>query len=326
MGETALRAYQVGVEAVKGTAVAATRVWYGKGSIQNASPEPSMPEEERASYDAAFHAEQPIEDFQWDFEGPLDTDDIIEMFRAAITKVTAGTLLVAGEYSWPFVPTNVSATAPDSLSLEQDAAGDIYKSAYARADTLEIAGASSGGPVTVKLSGPCKDRTPGQVLTVLASRANKSYEGWEYRVALDASGVAPFTTFKDGEVLSFNYKISQQLERFRGAANSRLFSRLIRKRRQVEANIVMELATTANAEIVNRRNATQRVLGLRIGDNKIIATTNKYRVDLISSGVWVADPLGESGGVSTVSFRHKSMYEATNAFAFKAVVQNARAA
>lgn len=328
MGEIALRSIQIGVEAVKGTPAAATRVWYGKGKIQNVSPEPSMPEEERASYDAAFHAEQPIEDFSWDFEGPLDTDDIVEMFRAAIAKVTAGVLIgvPAGEYKWDFIPTNVGATAPDSLSLEWDDAGDVYKSAYAMADTLEISGASSGGPVTVKLSGPCKDRTPGSVLTVLASRTNKSYEGWEYRVGLDAVGVAPFTTFQDGSVLSFSWKISQQLERFRGAANNRLFTKIVRKRRLVEANIVMELATAANAEIVNRRTAVQRVLGLRIGENKIIATVAKYRVDLISSGVWVADPLGESGGVSTVAFRHKSVYEPTNAFAFKAQVQNGRLA
>jgi hypothetical protein len=317
------RILQVGVEAVKGTPVAATRQWYGHGMIQDVSPDPSMREEERASYDMHFGAEKAIEDFDWSYEGGLDVADVIEQLRAAMDDAkNAGTLGAAGEWSWPFTPGAVLS----SLSLELDAGGDVYKSAYAMCDTIEFSGGVTGGDVMVKMGGPCKDRVGASVLTGVGSHSTVVQQGWETKFFLDALGAAPMTTAIDGQLISWNWKISNGLERFRGSANSRLFTKIIRKRRVVESEWVVEMAAQANTEITNKRAVTRRIAGVRIGDNVLINGVTKYRLDLIASGAFVSEPIAESGGVSTVQFKHKSVYDTANAFAYKAIVQNARAA
>lgn len=326
MTEIRKRVYQVGVEAVAGTSVAATREWFGEGRIQPAGPEPSMRVQERASYDAHHNAEEPIEDFEWSFEGGLDLDDIVEMLKVAARGAVTSTQPDApgnpNVRNWTFLTAD---TAPDTVTLRWDAAGDVFLAAYAMADFIEIAGGVSGGDVTVRLGGPCKDMVAASALTSIADVVNRITQGWETKLFLDAFGAAPLTTAVDGALLSWRVRLANGLTRFRGSQNDRLFTRLTRNLRVVESELVVDMATQANTEITNRRAVTKRIIGLRIGNNDLISTTYNKKLDLAIPGAWTSSPIAEDGGVSTVQLSHRAVYDATNAYAFRALVQNTRA-
>ena len=324
MTELANRVFQVGIEGAgtPGTAVAATREWFGMGRIQDRSPEPSMRVQERASYDSVHNAERPIEDFEWTFEGGLDLDDVIEQLLMSVKRGVTPTTPVGTVRLWTFNPDN---TAPATATLRWDAAGDVYLAPYAMADSIEFSGGVSGGDVTVRLAGPCKDMTPGSAITAIADTVSRVVQGWESRFYIDAFGATPFTTQKDAELISWRVRLTNALTRFRGATNARTFTRLARQRRVVESEFVVDMATTALAEIVNKRASTKRIVAVRLGDNDLIEGAYNKKLDLVVPGAYTTSEIGEDAGVSTVRFAHRAVYDPTAATAFRAVVQNTRA-
>lgn len=323
MTEIANRIFQVGIEGAgtPGTPVAATREWFGTGRINDRSPEPSMRVAERASYDAHHNAEKPIEDFEWSYEGGLDLDDVVEQLLVSVKRGITPTTPVGTVRLWTFNPDN---TAPATATLRQDAAGDVYVAPYAMADTIEFSGGVSGGDVTVRLGGPCKDMTPGSALTVITDVVQRVIQGWELKFYLDAFGAAPFTTVVDAQLLSWRIRLTNALTRFRGAGNTRTITRLTRQRRVVESEFVVDMAATALAEVVKKRAATKVIAALRIGDNDLIEGAYNRKLDLVVPGVYTTSEIGEDGGTSTVRFAHRAIYDPTNAIAFRAAVQNMR--
>lgn len=328
MTEIALRNFQVGIEAAgtPGTAVAATREWFGMGRIQDRSPEPSMRVQERASYDANHNAERAIEDFEWTFEGGLDLDDVVEQLllsvKRGVTPTQPDSVGNPNARLWTFNPDN---TAPATATLRWDAAGDVYLAPYAMADSIEFSGGVSGGDVTVRLAGPVKDMTPGSALTTIADTVSRIVQGWESRFYIDAFGATPFTTQKDAELISWRIRLTNALARFRGSSNARTFTRLARERRTVESEFVVDMATTALAEVVNKRASTKRIVGVRLGDNDLISGIYNKKLDLVVPGAYTTTEIGEDAGVSTVRFAHRAVYDPTAATAFRAAVQNTRA-
>lgn len=323
MTEIANRIFQVGIEAggAPGTPVAATREWYGMGRVNDRSPEPSMRTTERASYDAHHGAEKPIEDFEWSYEGGLDLDDIVEQLLVSVKRGVTPTTPVGTVRLWTFKPDN---TAPATATLRYDAAGDVYVCPYAMADTIEISGGVSGGDVTVSLSGMVKDMPPGGALTVIADTVQRVIQGWETQFYIDAFGATPLTTEKDAELLSWRVRLTNELARFRGSSNLRGITRLSRQRRKVESEFVVDMAATALAEIVKKRAVTKMIAGLRIGENDLIEGAHFRNLEIAVPGAYTSSEIAEDGGVSTVRFSHRGVYDPTLAAQASFAVKNTR--
>ncbi|MBN1991358.1 MAG: hypothetical protein JW953_01545 [Anaerolineae bacterium] len=318
MGDIALRKLQVGLESGWGTAVAATRIWYGQGNIQPAGVEPTLKNEDRGSYDAYHRASVPVLDYDWMFKGGLDLDDLVEQLKLAVHNDPTPT--GSGPYVWTFTPDNTLASA----TVEWDASGKVWEAPGAMCDSLKLSGNANGDDVTVELSGPCKQRDDSS-LTGLSDHATNVVQGWELDFYVDALGGTPGTTQKDLTLISWDIEVKNNLQRKRRGTNDRYIAGLARGRRTLTGSILGELNATTLSEITNQEAVTERLLRLALGNNVIISGADKYYLYIDIPCVLMTNVIEEDAEMSVVRFDIAAIYDSTNGFMFEFTMQNNRA-
>lgn len=317
MSDIALRKWQIGLESTYGTAVAATRPWYGQGAIKPVSPEPTMRNEDRGSYDAFHRASQPVLHYDWEFSGGLDLDDVVEQLKLAVNSTT--TPSGAGPYVWAFTPGNNLA----SMTAEWDASGKVWELDGCQADTFKLSGRANGEDVELEMSGPGRARADSS-LTSLSDHTTNVVQGWELKLYIDGLGDTPGTTEVAGTIISWEVEVVNALTRRHKGDNTRYINALTRGRRMISGNILLCLNSSALTEITNQEAVTERLLRLEIGNNTIISGADKYYMYIDIPCVLKTHEIGEDGEESTVSLEFSSIYDVTNAFAYRFTVQNNR--
>ncbi len=319
MGDIALRSMQVGIESAYGTAVAATREWYGQGTINGVDQEPIMVSEDRGSYDEFHRASQHVLNYEWSFTGGLDLNDAVEMLLMAVN----GTVTPTGSnpYVWAFAPGNTL----DSATIEWDASGAIWEAPGSMVETLSMEGSANGEDVTIELAGPCKTRTT-TTLTTVAAHTTNVVQGWELKLFLDAMGATPGTTEVSSTILSWNLELVNNLQRTRRGDNTRLINSLSRGRRALTGNILCEIDTATIRTLMTQQEAvTEKLIRLQLGNNVIITGSDKYYLNIDIPCAISTNIVEDDEETSVVSFDFKNMYDATNSFSYKFTVQNGRA-
>jgi hypothetical protein len=317
MGDIALRSFQVGLESTYGTAVAATRPWYGQGNIQQVGAEPVMKNEDRGSYDAYHRASQPVLDYEWSFQGGLDLDDVVEMLKMAVHDDPTPTGV--GPYVWEFEPDNALASA----TVEWDASGKVWEAPGAMVNTLSLSGNANGDDVQVELSGPCKQRDDAS-LTSLSDHATNVVQGWELQFYVDALGDTAGTTEVDLTLIRWELELQNNLARKRRGDNTRYIAGLARGRRMITGSILAELNADTLSEITNQEAVTERLIRLALGNNVVISGSDKYYMYIDIPCVLRTHTIEEDAEMSVVSFDFTNLYDTTNAWAFLFTVQNNR--
>lgn len=319
MADIALRQFQVGLETTYGTAVAATRPWYGQGAIQGTNQNPVMVNEDRGSYDMYHRASQHVLDYEWSFQGGLDLDDVVEQLKMAVDK--AATPTGAGPYVWTFTPGTTLASA----TVEWDASGDEWEAPGCMCDMFRLSGDANGGDVTLEMEGPAQDRT-ATTLTSLSDHVTNVIQGWELEFYLDNLGDTPGSTEVDITLLSWNIEIQNNIQRKRRGTNARTISGVARGRRMLTGSLLCEIDTAAVQTLITEQEAvTEKLVRLALGNNVVISGVDKYYMHIDVPCALQTNVIEENDETTVVSFDFNSIYDTTNAFAYEITVQNNRA-
>ena len=317
MADIALRSMQVGIESTYGTGVAATREWYGEGKIQSSSSPAVMVNEDRGSYDAHHRATENVLEYEWEFAGGLDLDDVVEMLQMAMDDGPAVT--GAGPYVWTFTPS----PALKSGTIEWDSSGQVWDLDGAMVDTFGLSGTANGEDVTVELAGPGQTRATSS-LTSLSDHVTNVVQGWELKLYMDALGATPGTTELTATIISWDIEITNSLTRKYKGDNSRYINGVSRGRRMLTGNILCCLNASALTLLTNAEAVTEKLIRLELGNN-VSAGGGNYHMYIDVPCVLSANEIGEDEEETTVSFEFTSIYDATNTFAYEVTVQNSRA-
>ncbi len=331
MGNTALRKWQIGVEAAGagyGTAVAATRKLYpGVGSSLDREISFHTPELDMGSYDLArsgrfaqlVQASGSLNDMV------LDTNMIIELLRLGISaSPDEGTQIgTTGAYTWDFSPGDTLASA----SIEFDASSQVFRSIGCMIDELSF-NWSVSDPVNISAVIIAKDIIKSALTGSIADFVLIPIQGWEVELFISGKGVDPFTTTpKAATLIGGEVTISNNLGRRYFDDNTKLLSRLNRGKRSVEATLTLDLSTNAITEYDNWVSGTERTIGLRFGNNHQAGTSaaNKHKVDITIPGIWTAQTLGDEDDASTIELTLENVYNTTLLKSFMVSVVNTRA-
>ena len=319
MSDIALRFWQAGVETVYATAVAATRKWYGQGAIQQVGAEPTLVNEDRASYDAFHRASVPVLDYDWTFQGGLDLDDVVEQLRMAVNGAVTAPAGGGPPYIWTFTP----GAALSSATLEWDAAGEEYEMNGCMCDSFKLSGDANGGDVALEMSGPGKTRST-TTMTSLSDHATNVVQGWELKFYVDDLGDTPGTTEVPLTLIRWDIEVANALARKRRGDNSRYIAGLARGRRMLTGSILAEMNAAVLAEVTAQEAVTERLVRLELANN-VVADNGNYIMYIDVPCVLRAHTIEDDAEMTVVSFDFTSLYDSTNAFAYEFTVQNARA-
>jgi len=325
MASTALRGWQIGVETVYGTGVAATRKLYpGAGSSLEKSFAFHTPNLDIASYDEARAGRyRQLTEAGGSITGmPLDTNMIVELLRMSVDGEKAAGVQEGATtaYLWAFNP---GATLK-SATIEFDASGQIWEAPGCLVNELSISWSPSD-PVTVGATLLAKDVVKSSLTGAIADFAMIPIQGWECSLFIDAAGGTAFTTAKAATLLGGEIKIMNNLQRRYTDDNTQALTSVTRGKRSLEATLTVDLGTNGMAQWDNWLAGTEVLVGLRFGNNVLAGTAINHKVDIAIPGVWTAQAIGDQNDGSTLELTLSNVYNVALARSFQVAVMNTRA-
>lgn len=258
----------------------------------------------------------PVLDYEWSFQGGLDLDDVVEQLKMAVNSAITPT--GAGPYVWTFTPGNTLASA----TLEWDASGEEYEMNGCMCDSFALSGDANGDDVQLEMSGPGKQRST-TTMTSLSDHATNVVQGWELKLYIDALGGTPGTTELATTLIRWNIEVQNGLARKRRGDNTRYIAGLARGRRMLTGSILAEMNSSTLTEITNQEAVTERLIRLELGNN-VDAGGGNYYMYIDVPCVLRTHTIEDDAEITVVSFDFTSLYDTTNAFAYRFTVQNAR--
>lgn len=147
---TALRRIQIGKEATRGTAVAATKILLGNLTM-NPTLNLFMPEDEARNSLALLHRREIVgQEATLRYDGPMTFDQLITFLAMGIKGGVTPTTPGGGTDSrdWTFLPTVAALNAQNAFTFEFGDDSQEYESAFVMCSQLELAYAM-GEPVTL---------------------------------------------------------------------------------------------------------------------------------------------------------------------------------
>ena len=327
MGDTLLKVAQIGLEATRGTAVAATRKFYAK-SIE-LDQDDGIDVNKQAGTGTYHHrrgVKKGLIEAGSKITMPLDVRQILEFFQMAIKGgVTGAQQATTTAYLWDWAPT-LATDDLKSATLEHNDSNKQWEMPFSMIDELTIKGAASNDEVEVEVSLFGKSKDEAALTGALAEFTIYPIQGWEAKLFIDALGATAFTTNKVGTLIDYEWKVKNNLARKYFGDNTRSLSKISRGDVEVDLSLTLETTTDANIEFSNYRSGTERLIGLELGNNRVIEGAYKEYVRLATPGVYTAAKLDEDNQTTVWKIEGKNLYDATNAYPFKASVMVPRSA
>lgn len=261
MGELVLRKIQAGIEATRGTPVAATKKLYGTMTMTRAQAK-RFAVEDRGVFTDKFRANPKLPEAGFVLAADATFEDL-PLYLATFLNGAASSSGSAGiGYTWAVNPDTTDALK--TLTLE---AGDdtvAWQGAFGTVDSADLTLALDDA-LTASLTGFVADWIPQSYAVPglptafagftgsLAERVVESVMGYQSHVFIDPTGTAVGTTPVTGRFIAATIGIHNQNKRkVFGDGTYGRFSRLGRGRRQVTAQITFEaLDTNQYADFYN---------------------------------------------------------------------------
>jgi hypothetical protein len=303
MGELVLRRIQVGVEATRGVAVAATKKLYGT-LVPTRTQARRFPVEDRGSFVDRFRGNPKLIEAGFTLNHDLLFEDAPLFAACYLNGAAAGVGAAGTGYVWSIAP-DINTDTLKTLTIE---AGDdtiAWQGAFGTIDTSDWT-LGLDDAITVAAVGFVKEWLPQQPSNPnntqgsssytapgipstfvgftgsLSERAVESVMGWQSRLYLDVPGTAPGTTQLVGRFISAAFGVHNQSKRKYFGDGSATFSKLGRGRRQVHCQIVFEAIDTAQYQLFY--NNTASVVRVQAIGGPIASTTYGVTSGIIPAG------------------------------------------
>lgn len=334
MGEVALRKLQGGVEATRGTAVAATKKLYTTQTI-TIEQHSRYAVEDRGVFDEKWRANPKLRDAGFSLVGDATFEDMPYFLDMALKGgvVSTGTALVG--YTWVYVGDQTS----DTLTTRTLEAGDdtvSWQAPFATIDTLDFTMALDDA-VKFTATGFAQDWIP-QTSTfrttaytgftaALPDRVVESCMGWQAKLFIDPAGTTAGTTQVLGRFISATWGYHNQNKRKNFGDNNQLsLQKLGRGKRQVMADIVFEAADQAQfADFVLKNSKVVRIGLFGVG---IAGTTGPVLKAQYYDfyGTWDTFAIANRDTNTTWSMHFDAIYDVGAAKTHQVTVINAQSA
>mgnify|MGYP000854766745 FL=1 len=322
-GIKALRRIQLGKETDPGTAVAATAIWRGTGTIQD-NLTTVFPAEDVGilvgtdrSYIPKAEAMISLAETEATFE------QLPYLFEAGIRHVTPSTDTPGYKYEYiiPVASTDsISSTDLQTFTVEGGDNAQAEEFAYGFARTITISGTAGqavmmGAEIVGRQVGTSSFTTPLSIPTVEEILTSKG------KLYIDAADGTIGSTQKSNTLLDFSLSITTGWIPVYTADGNIYFSFAKPTAPEVMLSLTFEHETSSIAEIAAWRAGTARQIRL-----KFDGTSSKY-LTLDMAGKWDNfEAIGERDGNDIVTGNFRCRYNSTAALFFEAVVGNALSA
>ncbi|MCL4867791.1 MAG: hypothetical protein KJ063_02385 [Anaerolineae bacterium] len=322
MSNTALTYWQAGIEATKGTAVAATRKPYTLGGVPQEKREKVYIDQGRQNFIANFDAVEThvlVDGFELQLPGSPFTD-LPFWFQGGIKGGVAAS--GAGPYLWTF---NDAAASDDlaSYTLEVNDTVGSFRLPYCMIKSWEMSGKGGSGPTLVdfKMELLAQRLTAGHTMT--AAIADRDLRG-QYmpfknsQLFMDTTAGGIGTTEIAASLEEWNIKVDNGIEpRFTGSASGGYFTTHRRGERYCEFSAVLLFNAATYAEFSTNFQAN---VGRFIQLKNTGAANNLFTFNLYSKPETFE--FQDDGATRRVAIMGRSVYDPTLGYSFQTVVQN----
>lgn len=328
MGTKALRHIQLGAETVEGTAVAATTIWHGPGTMEDLSEVVFVNEDVGyvSKSDAAY---SPKKGARFTFEETGCTfEQLPYLLAASVESVVTGAADGAGTskiYQYDFNTTSVQAIKTYTLEGGDDAESEEAEGAFVESFVIN----GRGGDTWMMSA-----NWLGRQVTTSTKTGALSIPVVEYaifgktKLYLDAIGGTIGTTQLTGTFLGFELRVTTG-HAFKYSGDGNLYPTIRYfngDSYSVELDITFEHDATGVARKVDWRALTPRLLriqceGAAVGTPGTTYTYKTIRIDCAAK-VEKVDPIGNQEGNDILVVKYRSRYNPTAAKHMQIIVVN----
>lgn len=322
-GLRVLRKWQAGLEAVRGTGVAATRRFHATGMLAKQQPG-FWPKLDVGGFDALGDRQPLLIAASGNPEMQASFEDIAWWLLFGVRGDVVGAQIAATTaYRRTYVPSE-SADDLKSGTFEWGDDFQAWKSVFGMVDQLTIKGAP-GEPLQLSVSLVAKDRVEAAFTAALENRKVETILGRRATLYIDEPAGAIGTTAVAGRLIGFEHTIRNALGRFNTMddADGGTLSDITRDHREFETkiryrfnNILEYQKWAAN----NERLIKVRFVGSDAGGG------NLRELSFFLPGRYEDHTIGDQDGATTVEMTLRQRVNAALAYASKYEVVNALAA
>jgi hypothetical protein len=306
MGEVVLRRIQVGIEATRGTAVAATKKIYGTLTPTRGQAR-RYPVEDRGMFVDKFRANPKLVEAGFTIAHDMLFEDV-PLFAALYLNGGAVSSGSSGlGYTWSIAPDTNTDTLK-TLTLEAGDETVAWQGSFGTVDssdwTLALDDAVTASTVGFvrdwipqqpsnpnSLQGGSPYTAPGIPSTftgftgALSERVVESVMGWQQRIYLDVAGTNPGTTQLVGRLKAGAWGIHNQNKRKYFGDGSAVFTKLGRGRRQIHCQLTFEAIDTAQYQAFY--NLSEAVIRLQFIGSAITGTNLATTTSSLTAGATI---------------------------------------
>ncbi len=321
MGEIALRHIQAAIEAVRGTALPATRRVYAKG-VMDKTPNLISPDEDRGTFVNAYRSVLGTTVADMPVTGGCTYEDLPWWLQLVLKGGVTGALRAVAAYDYPFVPS----LAVDDLKSACFEGGDdtqAYQLAYGMVDSFELVGAINQlWKFTAKVIGA--DMTPHAFTGALGERVVEDVDFYLTKLAIGNAGAVP-AAYVTGRFVGFKLTINNHLNRkYFADGVAPTIGGIGRDKREITLEITLEGNAATVAERAVWEAGTSRVVRITANGTAIAGSTGPVpkAVDLIVPGRWASFKMGDNVTNTIFTAVLKVEYDAVLGYDISALVTN----
>ena len=332
-GFTRFRKIQVGKQSVIGTAVPATRVLPYRSLIV-LDPSRTDPDVDVGSLDpviAPYMTAQTVT--MGGATGPQTFDDLAVRLSAGIKGGVSPTGTAGSGYTWTFQAASLTADSFDYYSVQtgddtSDAGGAGINGFGGVINQFAMTMPEDLGPWTVSDDWVFAGATYGNRTAALNVDANPAFmfgadTSFYLNTVAGAIGATPIASAVRGAGLTINNNLDQK--RFANGSNVRFnLSDYGRGPRTIELTLTVEKTAAMIAEAITLDDTPVPNRYIKISTNslELAGTSATYKAEFFLPVRLYAVSEGEIGGNTNYTFNYHGFYDATLAYAFKAIVLN----
>jgi hypothetical protein len=323
MGERALTKIQLGIEAVKGTAVAADTI-LAAGEHPPIQPDrvPTLMEDDVGVRAMSFRAPR-IDQFlvRDTLSVPNAYYQLLPIFyslgiKGNVTPVeqTGG----EGDYLWTHTPSMTATNSPDSATIELGDDTQAYEAEYMMIERIRIQGVIAQGaepsPQVIEIDYFARQHTPTTFTGALSLPSTEEINAKLTRFYIDTAWAGVGGTEKTGLLRSYDIEILTGLHPKLHGDQNQYFDIHGEGKFSVVSNFVLEGNSDADAIYDAMRAKTFNVLELNTSGSQIGAGDN-HNQTIQSGGYWTnVIPLSENAdGNNLHAATHEGIYDPTGA-------------
>lgn len=330
-GSRSLRKLQLGVEATKGTAVAATAIWRGVGTIEDAREVKFVDED--SGYVAPLdrtYIPKLLAKLQMGAT-PATYQQLPYILAAGVQNVVTGSADGPGTdkiYTYNFPTTALQTIKSYTIEGGDDAQAERMEYSFVEAFKLK---GNNAGDVEMSADWIGRQVTQNAFTPALTLAAVDDMITGKSKLFIDAIGGTQGTTPVTGSVLEWEFDCKTGwVPHFTADGNTSpyfIFEALDDKKLDIQFKVIFEHETSfATVEKGNWRTQTPRLLQLKVTGNAVTTPGTTYSNDTLllnMAGKWLKfDKLGEKDGNDTIQGTFKVTHDLTAAKFCQIIVVN----